>query len=287
MSGLCRHSPSLLLLDEPTSGLDSRAALFLLTTLRQLAKTRAVALTIHQPGGKLWALLHQATLLSAQGQTIYFGPSRFAAAHFERIGLPKPDETSVAEHLLDLAADSEDLGIVSRLAAFGPAARPMPPVEYAAVSAHQSFGIEGSLSDHTIVAPSSSLTPNRAQGVGQWEQFRVLLWRARVQNARNPAFVRALSGRTIAMSLVVGALFSGVGTTQQGAQDRAGALYFILTTQVMSSSASLRTFLAERAIAQHEVSKHKVGVELIVYNTSMLLSHSPSGKGVGEGSWCN
>ena len=225
----------------------------------------------------------------------------------------------------------------------------MPPVEYAAVSAHQSFGIEGSLSDHTIVAPSSSLTPNRAQGVGQWEQFRVLLWRARVQNARNPAFVRALSGRTIAMSLVVGALFSGVGTTQQGAQvkaaalvcvkvvalrlphnatqkaasslphrsilkqppilkdlallrwlflsplggssclfqDRAGALYFILTTQVMSSSASLRTFLAERAIAQHEVSKHKVGVELIVYNTSMLLSHSPSGKGVGEGSWCN
>lgn len=68
MSGLCRHSPSLLLLDEPTSGLDSRAALFLLTTLRQLAKTRAVALTIHQPGGKLWALLHQATLLSAQGE---------------------------------------------------------------------------------------------------------------------------------------------------------------------------------------------------------------------------
>jgi ABC-type multidrug transport system permease subunit len=35
-------------------------------------------------------------------------------------------------------------------------------------------------------------------------------------------------------------------------QDRAGALYFILTTQVMSSSASLRTFLAERSIAQHE-----------------------------------
>ena len=55
------------------------------------------------------------------------------------------------------------------------------------------------------------------------------------------------------MSLVVGALFSCVGTSQQGAQDRAGALYFILTTQVMSSSASMRTFLAERSIAQHEV----------------------------------
>ena len=52
---------------------------------------------------------------------------------------------------------------------------------------------------------------------------------------------------------MTGALFSGIGNTQQGAQDRAGALYFILTTQVMSSSASLRTFLAERAIAQHEV----------------------------------
>lgn len=32
----------------------------------------------------------------------------------------------------------------------------------------------------------------------------------------------------------------------------AGALFFMLTTQVMSSSASMRTFLAERAIAQHE-----------------------------------
>lgn len=36
-------------------------------------------------------------------------------------------------------------------------------------------------------------------------------------------------------------------------QDRVGALYFVLTNQIMSSSASMRTFLAERDIVGHEL----------------------------------
>ena len=35
-----------------------------------------------------------------------------------------------------------------------------------------------------------------------------------------------------------------------------GALYFVLTNQIMTSIASMRTFLAERAIAEHEVRPH-------------------------------
>jgi len=55
------------------------------------------------------------------------------------------------------------------------------------------------------------------------------------------------------MALVMGYLYSGLSDTQQSVQDRVGALYFVLTNQIMTSTASMRTFLAERAIAEHEL----------------------------------
>ena len=58
------------------------------------------------------------------------------------------------------------------------------------------------------------------------------------------------------MALVIGYLYSGLrgeqGLSQRSVQDRTGALYFVLTNQIMSSSASLRAFLAERTVIEHE-----------------------------------
>jgi hypothetical protein len=55
------------------------------------------------------------------------------------------------------------------------------------------------------------------------------------------------------MALIVGYLYSGLGFDQASVQDRVGALYFVLTNQIMSSSASMRTFIAEREVVAHEL----------------------------------
>ncbi|EOD04101.1 hypothetical protein EMIHUDRAFT_453981, partial [Emiliania huxleyi CCMP1516] len=119
------HSPSLLLLDEPTSGLDANAARALLGSLRALCPRLAVALTIHQPGAKLWAQLSHCCLL-APGAQLYFGATAAAPSYFAKLGLPRPHDASVAEHLLDLAADAEPLGLPLRIAALGPATHRPP-----------------------------------------------------------------------------------------------------------------------------------------------------------------
>ena len=62
-----------------------------------------------------------------------------------------------------------------------------------------------------------------------------------------------MRGRTLTLALVVGALYCNVDASQRGAQDRLGALYFMITCQVMASSGSIRTFIAEREIVGHEV----------------------------------
>ena len=54
------------------------------------------------------------------------------------------------------------------------------------------------------------------------------------------------------MALVIGYLYSGLDASQRSVHDRVGAIYFVLTNQIMSSSASIRTFIAEREVVAHE-----------------------------------
>lgn len=54
------------------------------------------------------------------------------------------------------------------------------------------------------------------------------------------------------MGLIVGMLFYGVGMNQRSVQDRTGALYFVLTSQIFSAQASLRVFLEERDLFLRE-----------------------------------
>jgi len=54
------------------------------------------------------------------------------------------------------------------------------------------------------------------------------------------------------MALLVGALYSGVGLDQRGAADRAGALFFVLVNQAFAALSSLRVFVDERGVFEHE-----------------------------------
>ena len=54
------------------------------------------------------------------------------------------------------------------------------------------------------------------------------------------------------MGLLVGFLYYDVDTSQVSVQDRTGALYFVLTTQIFSAQASLRVFLEERDLFLRE-----------------------------------
>ena len=231
------HRPPALVLDEPTSGLDSAAALSLCSCLKKLAAEQVVVASLHQPSAAAFRQFDVLTLLGAGGTTLYFGPRDGALAHFEKAGLAVPPYTNPAEHYLDFAAHP-------KLTALDPLAKDVAADARAlcAAAAKAPAARGGGEAGAPAAARRSLLT-----------QFSLLLGRARAHNARNPAFLHAMMGRTLTLALVVASLYCNVDASQKGAQDRLGAMYFILTCQVMASSGSIRTFIAERDIVGHEV----------------------------------
>ena len=231
------HSPPLLVMDEPTSGLDSAGAFDVLNTLSALASKQAVVISLHQPAARCFRLVAQLGLLSPVGKMVFFGRSADAVAHFTSLGAPLPPQTSPPEHYLDVLAERGDL--VNNILVSGVSQVSLDSV----IRAQREMGGGGGGGAKGAVRRGASF----ARQVGE------LLWRANVNNQRHPAFLRAMLSRSLAMSLIVGHLFSGLGHDQASVQDRVGALYFVLTNQIMSSSGSMRTFLVEREIARHEL----------------------------------
>ena len=111
----------------------------------------------------------------------------------------------------------------------------------------------------TLVNASAPRTDRAADDTGTAplsarSRFRPLLKRAWLNNARAPAATVAAIGRSVTMALLVGALYAGSrGTaTQTAVADRTGALFFVLVNQAFSAMASLRVFIEERAVFEHE-----------------------------------
>ena len=109
--------PAILMLDEPTTGLDSTNAAKMVDILTGLVHAGVtVLISIHQPRADVFRMLTRVLILSGEGTTVYSGPTRLAAAHFEGLGYSQRDEGAVdvgggsslhiADYVLDLVIRS-------------------------------------------------------------------------------------------------------------------------------------------------------------------------------------
>jgi ABC-type multidrug transport system ATPase subunit len=99
--------PAVLLLDEPTSGLDGSVAFEVLTTIKDILKSKkgliSVILTIHQPNKRILDLFDHIMLLggsdSARGGIreeegkgmLFFGTLEESISYFTKLGFPPPE----------------------------------------------------------------------------------------------------------------------------------------------------------------------------------------------------
>eukprot|EP01066_Platyproteum_vivax_P005976 Platyproteum_vivax@DN1835_c0_g1_i1.p1 len=103
-------NPSMCLLDEPTTGLDSSFAYVLTESLASIATTsnRAIICSIHQPSSQIYTLINKLFLMM-QGHIVYAGKASEAAAYFEHLGFPCPPLYNIADHLIDVLANDDNL----------------------------------------------------------------------------------------------------------------------------------------------------------------------------------
>ncbi|XP_053202980.1 ATP-binding cassette sub-family G member 1-like [Panonychus citri] len=111
------NSPNILLLDEPTSGLDSSSCFQLIELLNSIMKQSpiAVMISIHQPSSHSFSALHDVTMLSHDGRTIFSGKPEKTVETLLSVGIQIEKFTNPADVLTEVAFGSYGLDTIDKL----------------------------------------------------------------------------------------------------------------------------------------------------------------------------
>lgn len=233
-------NPYVILLDEPTTGLDSVNALRVGQLLQDLAREdkRTVLCTIHSPSSELFAVFDDLLLL-AKGNVVYHGPTLEAPAYFASIGYPVPHRTNPSEYFMNLLQlPDEELSklwtcwsqhLLSPAADCNLSIQPM----LATVKPHCK-GLDARVKE---------------KGADSWIQLYELTKRSWRLFTRDPGATYGRMVQTLFFAILVGLFFFGMDRSDQGVQDRAGAIFLICVNNIfMSAMSGVAAFPPERAV---------------------------------------
>uniref|UniRef100_A0A3P9LH08 ATP-binding cassette, sub-family G (WHITE), member 2a n=1 Tax=Oryzias latipes TaxID=8090 RepID=A0A3P9LH08_ORYLA len=280
--------PPVLFLDEPTTGLDASTANSVLLLLKRMGNNgRNIILSIHQPRYSIYRLFDSLTLL-VNGKQVYHGPARSALDYFSDMGFTCEAHNNPADFFLDVINGDSTAVALNNADSEDPDPDPDLRRDPDSVSMSRK-GIEDKLveeyrsSQHyrqtkaeldRIVQGKQGMTVSRSRTItyntGFLTQFKWVLKRTFRNLALNPQTSVAQVAVTLFLALIVGALFFDVKEDQSGIQNRAGALFFIVTNQCFSSLSAAELFITERKLFTHEYISGYYRVS--VYFLSKILS---------------
>lgn len=245
--------PNVLLLDEPTSGLDSASALSLCETLKNLAASGSctVICTIHQPQSKIFNLFDELVILN-KGHVIYKGPKEEILDYYSAAGLPCPEFTNPADHILDVIT-------------FVPGSDPAKiahNIEQLENQYRLRYGDEEEEDEDTkkpietqnIQKALTEWKPANVHSRTPWiDQFKVLLRRSFKDLLRNRNVWILQTILTILCAILIGTVFLQIGNTQTSVTRRQPVLFFCVINQgVFGALIVINMFPSERKIVLRE-----------------------------------
>jgi energy-coupling factor transporter ATP-binding protein EcfA2/ABC-type multidrug transport system permease subunit len=248
--------PALVFLDEPTSGLDSHNALVMCQLLKKVANAGAsVMLTIHQPSSEIFASLDRLILLN-QGRVMYQGLIPDVHRDFAHRGFPVPKHFNVADHIMRVALlhtepELEDAGFFPE------------DTRTLAEPFHNDDQHDSDRDALGITKHDKDKDHSPPPGIGEQTEA---LFRREIKNLyRNTRALKARTAMTLAISLLIGALFFQVATYEFNVfiniQSTFGALLMSLTANVFSTALpALTTFPEERPVFLREYSTNHYSI---------------------------
>lgn len=250
------RNPSILILDEPTTGLDSYAALQVMKTLKDLASAgRIVILSFHQPSPAMFNLLDNVFLL-AEGRKVFSGPPTMAENMFAGSSLPCPDGVSIAEHMLNCAAEAGALSMLLGNTKLEDGYL----VEGKVLSksgSHNSFeqpnGSDVTVKDAESGSAGGTVHLDAVAKRPISRECAVLFWRGFTDIIRNPVLLLLHWAMALGVGLFVGLIFHGLALDISGAQNRLGAVFFSLAFFAFTSLTTTDLLISERLLVTREV----------------------------------
>ncbi|XP_006638852.1 ATP-binding cassette sub-family G member 8 [Lepisosteus oculatus] len=227
-------NPGILILDEPTSGLDSFTAHNLVMTLSRLARgNRLVLLSVHQPRSDIFQLFDLVVLLSS-GSTVYCGAAQDMVQYFTALGYPCPRYCNPSDFYVDLI--SIDRRSVEQESECRDRASMLATLFWEKVKGTDDFiwkPAEASQAEDGPSSPSQSheevitVSKQKDKLPGGLQQFSILLRRQVSNDFRDLATLLIHGLEALLMSLLIGFLYFGAGTSRLSVQDTVSLLYMI------------------------------------------------------------
>ena len=110
-------NPAILFLDEPTSGLDSFQSLSVMESMKSMAQSgRLVISVIHQPRSSIYDMFDKLLLLS-NGRTMYYGDANQASQYFAENGHKCPKLFNPSDYFLDILSPDNRTPELDKLSA--------------------------------------------------------------------------------------------------------------------------------------------------------------------------
>ncbi|XP_053163666.1 broad substrate specificity ATP-binding cassette transporter ABCG2-like isoform X2 [Hemicordylus capensis] len=256
-------SPSLIFLDEPTTGLDANTANAIMQLLHRLSrKGRTVIFSIHQPRYSIFRLFDHLTLMN-KGEIIYAGPVEEATTYFNSIGYHCEQFNNPLDFFLDVISGEvvqsqprHDLGNKKNhhFSNSNSSLDKNPLSSHYRVSSYYEElqkELNGLQSPLNQCCDTTSSKASYATSFGH--QLYVVSCRNVKHLLRNPqtSIGQLLMG--IVFSLLVGLLYYQIPDTMPEAlQNRLGAFFFLVLTQIFGNLSAVELFIYDRKLFIHE-----------------------------------
>ncbi|XP_078269100.1 broad substrate specificity ATP-binding cassette transporter ABCG2-like [Rhinoraja longicauda] len=257
--------PSVLFLDEPTTGLDASTALAVLMLLKRMSKKgRTIIFSIHQPRYSIFKLFGSLTLL-AHGKLVFHGPSREALSYFSSIGYTCEAFNNPADFFLDIInGDSTAVNSQSVIEIDPEMSLDETDVTY---EKHVVNDLEGEFTRSNYHRDMmAALKKISREDLGEaflvsreityatsfFHQLKWVTRRSYKNLLRNPQASVFQVMVSLALGLMVGAIFFQVENNMAGIQNRVGAMFFLTTNQCFTSISVIELFVSEKKIFMHE-----------------------------------
>ncbi|CAF0723213.1 unnamed protein product [Adineta steineri] len=249
-------SPSVLFLDEPTTGLDSSTARNVMEYLHRLSRRgRTIIFSIHQPRYSIFKLFDTLFLVAA-GHCIYHGPANKVLPYFSSIGYVCEEHDNPADFLLDITQGDSPIENLDESNSDSDKKHVQ--------NAHRLHDLYIKSDIYGSILQQISNSSNRTTAENNQLQVEIIstsrlaeisyVSQRTLRNVfRNPSLVIMQTVVTIFFATLVGLIYLRINRIEDtGIKNRMGAIFFIVTNQVMANLSAIELFLKERALFIHE-----------------------------------
>ncbi|CAF1236409.1 unnamed protein product [Adineta steineri] len=233
-------SPNILFLDEPTTGLDASTAQNVMSCLYNLSRQgQTIIFSIHQPRYSIFKLFDTVLFLTA-GQNIYSGSPIDVLPYFASNGFICEEHNNPADFVLDILIESNNFSSNKLQTAY------LHSTMYTDISETIKNEInENKTRDNCLLKYDTSRT--------YITEFYYVAQRTFCNVLRNPALFTSQIVSVIIYGLFTGLIFNKLERTiDPGVYNRFGAIFFIVSCQVLSALSALEPLIKERALFIHE-----------------------------------